>query len=411
MIRRNFIKGLSLFTTGLALPKKTLAFPIVFDSPDARSYWLDMLLKITSPVLTGLSLDKLKEVMPVESANGQKEERKLVTHLEALGRSLAGLSPWLEGTSGNAAENKKRKEYIEKSVSAIRKAVDPKAKSYLNFTEGRQPLVDAAFLAHALIRAPRSLWGNLDASTKKNLINALQSTRAIQPYYSNWLLFSAMVEAALLKFSGNFDPVRVDYALREHELWYKGDGVYGDGPDFHFDYYNSFVIQPMLIDVLDTLEKNGKGINEMSAKVAMRAQRYAQILERMISPEGTFPPIGRSLAYRCGAFQLLAQLALQQKLPSSLPAAQVRSALTAVIKRTLESPGIFDSNGWLTIGFAGHQPEIGENYISTGSLYLCTTAFLPLGLPENDTFWSGESQEWTSRKAFGGKPFPIDKAL
>jgi hypothetical protein len=220
-----------------------------------------------------------------------------------------------------------------------------------------------------------------------------------------------MVEAALLKFSGNFDPVRVDYALREHELWYKGDGVYGDGPDFHFDYYNSFVIQPMLIDVLDTLEKNGKGINEMSAKVAMRAQRYAQILERMISPEGTFPPIGRSLAYRCGAFQLLAQLALQQKLPSSLPPAQVRSALTAVIKRTLESPGIFDSNGWLTIGFAGHQPEIGENYISTGSLYLCTTAFLPLGLPENDTFWSGESQEWTSRKAFGGKPFPIDKAL
>ena len=34
--------------------------------------------------------------------------------------------------------------------------------------------------------------------------------------------------------------------------WYKGDGVYGDGPPFHWDYYNSFVIQPMLLNILAT---------------------------------------------------------------------------------------------------------------------------------------------------------------
>jgi hypothetical protein len=44
--------------------------------------------------------------------------------------------------------------------------------------------------------------------------------------------------------------MRVDYALRQHHQWYKGDGAYGDGPYFHWDYYNSFVIQPMLLDVL-----------------------------------------------------------------------------------------------------------------------------------------------------------------
>jgi hypothetical protein len=44
--------------------------------------------------------------------------------------------------------------------------------------------------------------------------------------------------------------------------------------------------------------KNGRRIDE-------RAKRYAAVQERMIGPDGTFPPIGRSLAYRCGAFHLL----------------------------------------------------------------------------------------------------------
>jgi hypothetical protein len=30
--------------------------------------------------------------------------------------------------------------------------------------------------------------------------------------------------------------------LRQHEQWYRGDGIYGDGPEFDWDYYNSFVM-------------------------------------------------------------------------------------------------------------------------------------------------------------------------
>jgi hypothetical protein len=89
----------------------------------------------------------------------------------------------------------------------------------------------------------------------------------------------------------------------------------------------------------------------------------------------------------------------------------VRSALSSVIKTTIDAPDTFDKDGWLTIGLCGHQPGIGEGYISTGSLYLCTVAFLPLGLPSEDEFWSGPSMEWTSKKAFSGKVFPIDKAI
>ncbi len=407
MIRRNFIKGFSILTTKDLL----ISSMSPLSKEDSRAYWLQILTRIATPVLEALSRDVLKKEMPVEAFGDTHENRKKVTYLEAFGRSLAGLAPWLELGADDTPEGKSRAKFIKLATLSIRNAVTPSASDFMNFTTGAQPLVDAAFLSHALIRAPKQLWGNLDQSTQTNLINALRSTRVIKPYYSNWLLFTAMVEAALLKFSKDYDPVRIDYAIKEHEAWYKGDGMYGDGPSYHFDYYNSYVIQPFLLDVSKTVFEETGELKDQYHLFTSRAKRYAEIQERLISPEGTFPTTGRSIAYRCGAFQHLAQMALQKQLPSSLPPAQVRSALTSVIKRTMDANNTFDDKGWLTIGLCGHQPGVGETYISTGSLYLCTTAFLPLGLPSTDEFWSAEPMEWTSVKAFSGKAFPIDKAI
>jgi hypothetical protein len=77
----------------------------------------------------------------------------------------------------------------------------------------------------------------------------------------------------------------------------------------------------------------------------------------------------------------------------------------------MDAPGTFDGDGWLRIGFCGHQPGVGETYISTGSLYLCAAALLPLGLPASDEFWSAAPRPWTSALAWSGQPFPIDHAL
>jgi hypothetical protein len=82
-----------------------------------------------------------------------------------------------------------------------------------------------------------------------------------------------------------------------------------------------------------------------------------------------------------------------------------------VIHRTLTPAGTFDEKGWLRIGLAGHQPSIGEVYISTGSLYLCTTVFLPLGLPVGDRFWSAAAAPWSSAKVWSGADFMGDHAL
>ena len=373
-----------------------------------RAYEVKVLARIADPVLNALSKNQLKSTMPVEAK--VTKDRVYSTYLEAFGRLLAGISPWLELGPDQTEEGKLRKKYIDLAVLCIKNATDPKAADFLNFKEGRQPLVDAAFFAQALIRAPKQLWGNLDEQSRKNVMDALRSSRVILPSYTNWLMFSATVEAALEKYDNSGDKMRLDYAIKEHLLWYKGDGSYGDGPNFHWDYYNSFVIQPMLVDVLKVLKDAKQDPKNNFELILGRAQRWAAVQERLISPEGTYPPLGRSLTYRFGAFQSLAQMSLMNALPKPLKAGQVRYALYTLIKRQIEAPGTFDAAGWLRIGFYGHQPNLGESYISTGSLYLCSQGLLALGLPPSDAYWQEANADWTARKAWNGEMIEIDHA-
>ena len=369
-----------------------------------RDYWIAVLKRIADPLLNAAANRRLKAEMPVEAPHDNATDRREYTYLEALGRLLTGIAPWLESSP-------EAQRYADLARRAMASAVDPASADYMNFTKGSQPVVDAAFLALAILRAPNELWQKLDAATKPRLIEALRSTRVIRPGFNNWLLFSATVEALLCQLGEPWDAMRVDYAVRQHEEWYKGDGLYGDGPQFHWDYYNSFVIQPMLIAVVETVSKRSKTWDSFHPAIVARAKRYAAIQERLIGPDASFPAIGRSLAYRFGAFHLLATMALRRELPDNISPAQVRSALTAVIRRMIEASGTFDDRGWLTVGFCGHQPSVGERYISTGSAYLCSAALLPLGLPANDPFWSSPAQPWTAKKIWNGENVPIDHAL
>jgi hypothetical protein len=408
--RRQFLKSSVAFGALSAIPGPAVAAPVASQGND-REYWVEVLTRISVPVLKSLSERKLKAQMPVEAPHGNSVERRQFTYLEAMGRLLTGIAPWLESGPVTGPEGVLRNQYTEWSRMAIAAGTDPASPDFMNFNRGNQPVVDTAFLALAILRAPNELWKKLDAATQHNVIAALQSSRVIQPPYNNWLLFSAIVEAALCFMGVWWDPMRVDYAVRTANTWYKGDGIYGDGPPFHWDYYNSFVMHPMLLHLLDTVSKSSPAWDSYKEGAIVRARRYAAIQERLISPEGTFPPIGRSLCYRFGAFHLLAEMALRRKLPESISPEQVRSALTAVLRRMIAGPGMFDDHGWLRVGFYGHQPSIAETYISTGSCYLCSAVLLPLGLPATDSFWAGPATPWTSQKIWSGEEAQADHAL
>ncbi len=380
------------------------------DGQNERAYLIKSLTGIADPLFTALSQNKLKKQMPVEKVNGM-QKGSTSTYLEGFGRLLAGMAPWLELGPDETEEGKLRKKYIDLALLCLKNGTDTTSPDYLDFNIPGQSLVDAAFLTHALLRAPTQLWGRLDNVTKQNIVAALKRTRATKPGENNWLLFAGMVETGLLQFTGECDQARIDYSIKKHKEWYKGDGAYGDGIDFHWDYYNSFVIQPMMLDILKIQEANGLKPVIDYATASKRAIRYAAVQERMISPEATYPVLGRSLAYRFGAFQLLSQMALYKSLPEHVSPQQVRAALYTMIKKQLEAPGTFDSNGWLQIGIYGHQPGIAEYYISTGSLYLCSQAFLILGLPGSDDLWNGKDEDWTTKKVWKGLAVPIDHAI
>ena len=224
-------------------------------------------------------------------------------------------------------------------------------------------------------------------------------------------MFATTIEVFLQRAGASRDDNRLFEGLEKHAKWYLGDGIYGDGPEFHWDYYNSFVIQPMLVEALEAVAKESPQLSAYHQDAVTRIGRFAAIQERLIAPDGSYPAIGRSITYRCGAFQALAFAAWRDMLPSTVTPSQVRAALTAVIRRTLNAPGTFDDQGWLRIGLAGHQPSLGESYISTGSLYLCSTALLPLGLPPTHPFWSAPNTRGTWEKAWAGDNLQADHAL
>lgn len=407
MIMRNCFFFLAFLLYGL------MGYSHTPSGQDDRAYWISVLSKIADPILCNMNKALLRKNMPIETVSGTNNPPNArTTHLEALGRLFMGIAPWLELGPDNTSEGKLREKYINLMIGSICHGFDPKSPDYLNFTVTRQPLVDAAFFCQGLLRAPKQIWNNLPEKTKKDVLKALLQVRKIKPVESNWLLFSAMVEITLLELTGKCNMEPIEYAIMRFKEWYKGDGWYGDGVNLHMDYYNSFVIHPMLFDVLNTLHKYNKCDTVFYRKEILRFSRYAEQQERMISPDGAYPIIGRSIAYRFGVFHALSQAALDEILPDKVSKAQVRCALTAVIKKQMSVKGNFDESGWMTLGFSGHQPGVAERYISTGSLYLCSAVFKALGLPVTDEFWSSPYTEWTGKRIWSGnKNVRLDKAI
>ncbi len=376
---------------------------------DDRIFWVSTLQKITFPVLSNLAKGSLRKNMPYESPSleGQK-----FSYLEAFARVFNGIAPWLELGPDSSEEGIVREKYIQVTKKAISNAVNPNNNDYIFIVEPKQSLVDVALFAQGLLRAKNQIWLNLQMDDQARIIRELKNTRIIAPYENHWLLFTSMIEAALLEFTGECDKERLSYGVRKfRDELYIGDGIYSDGEEFASGYFNSMVIHPMLNDILKVMRKYGINDGEFLDVQLMRSSRLSSQLERTISPEGTYPLIGSCMGYRCGVFHLLSQAALLKILPRNINPAQVRSALTEVLKKQFAENQNFSSSGWLLLGLNGSQTDIAENDINTGSLYFCCTIFAALGLDASDAFWTAPFAEWTSMQAWNGHPLQKDQSI
>ncbi|MBQ4621496.1 MAG: DUF2264 domain-containing protein, partial [Bacteroidaceae bacterium] len=377
-----------------------------------RAYWVNLAYKMAAPVLSNMAEGKLQANMQIEVSPSFDNRDKRVTYMEAFGRLMAGVAPWLSLPDDNTEEGKMRKQLREWALKSYAHAVDPQSPDYLLWRKEGQPLVDAAYIAESFLRAYDQLWKPLDETTKKRYIEEFTLLRRVDPPYTNWLLFSSIIESFLAKAGAPYDAYRVNSACRKMEEWYVGDGWYSDGPVFAFDYYSSYVFHPMYLETLQAM-KDAKAYTRIHygqyyARALERCQKFSIVLERLISPEGTFPVFGRSIPYRMAVMQPLALMAWYQTLPGGLTNGQVRSALTATMKSMFDGKENFNEGGFLTIGFCGRQPNVADWYTNNGSLYMTSLSFLPLGLPATHPFWTDAPTDWTSKKAWSGKPFPKD---
>ncbi len=375
-----------------------------------RAYALQLLQRVAGPVLEAGASRTLRCLLPVPPG---REEPSRLGPAEAVVRVLSGIAPWLECDHGAPAERALRQAMRTQARAAVLGFVDPDSPDFVSHENGHTH-IESAFLGQAMLFAPHSFWGGFSAAEQALIADWMRAaTRAHATTFNNHLLFHALAETALARSTGEpWDRLRVDYALRQHEQWYAGDGWYLDGPEFHFDYYNSLIIHPMLLEVAHHMEaERDWKRHAFFQRFLPRAQRHAVTLERMISPEATVPIIGRSFVYRCAIFTLPCYLALRGWLPESLSPGRMRACIMAATRRIMDAPGVFDGRGWLTIGFCGGQDDLGESYIAVSSLYLVSNVFLPLGLPPENPFWAAPGEEWTSQRAYAGLPIPRDSSL
>ena len=425
MGRRNFLRlgaGMAaaggLAVTGAAAAQTAAPGAAAALTPAAeRAYMVDLLRRMVEPVFTNQANGRLKANFVLQFSDTWDGRDSNIAYFEAFARGLAGAAPWLALPDDDTAEGQLRKRLRTAAQQGLAHGVDPASPDYFMWKGHDQVLVEAAYIASALIRAPGALWAPLDATTKQRLLEHLRSTRRVVYHYNNWVLFPAIVEAFFLSIGEEWDPVRIESGIRKIDEWYAGDGWINDGASFHMDYYNSYVMWPMSIEVLEVLVKKDVPFTplfkpaEYLARFMKRAQRYCEHLERLVSPVGSYPPLGRSTPYRTAAFQPLALLSLRHALSEKLPYGQVRAAMTAVHRAIFGPASSFNKRGYLTIGFAGEQTSLGDRYSNNGSMYLTTLSFLPLGLPADDAYWTLPAEDWTQKKAFSGQPIPRDYAV
>lgn len=391
---------------GISAKKKTV-------QQSDRQYWCSLAYKMAQPVLENMAKGELQKNMQTEFSPNFDNRNRKVLYMECFGRLMAGVAPWLTLPDDATAEGKQRKQLREWALASYKNAVDPQNPDYLCWGIGGQNLVDAAYIAESFLRAYDTLWKPLDEVTKKRYLTEFAKLRHIDPPYTNWLLFSSTIESFMAKAGGDFDEFRINSACRKVEEWYVGDGWYADGPSFAFDYYSSYVFHPMYLETLqamvDAKVNSRLDYQKYYNRELKRCQKYSIILERFISPEGTFPAFGRSIPYRMATMQPLALMAWYQKLPKDLSNGQVRAALTKVLHRMFDQQNNFNEKSYLSIGFCGNsQKNVADWYTNNGSLYMTTLAFMPLGLPADHPFWTDAAQPWTQVKAWNNQQFPKD---
>ena len=355
-----------------------------------RDAWTERARRLADPVLRHLAAGTLRARMPVEQAAGA--DRRALTHLEAVGRLLSGIAP---GSSWTTPAHPRRP---RAHTTRRWRAMDARVRS-----NRRRPTRSTSrsgvasrwwtppSCAQAVLRAPRAAARRASIPTTqarpgrgarldtRRIPARLQQLAAVQPPPSR--------PALALRSGPTWDRMRVDYALRQHEQWYQGDGHYGDGPSVPLR-----LLQQLRhpADARGRARRRGRPVDRRGP--TMRATRRRRVPRRYAAdPRAPRRPrrqrSRRSAArWRTGAARStpLAQAALATRRcpPGRAAGAGPRRPRPPRSAARCDAAGTFDADGWLRIGLCGHQPaRRRELHLHRQPLPVRHRGLLPLGLP------------------------------
>ncbi len=385
-----------------------------------RNQWLSILLQITNPVINGFINKDIKSIFPIHfSAHLSKDDKRRnqteIVFIELFSRTLLGISILFQNEESIYKNN------LNDLFQNVLFMINTTFSGYLDFYHSSitdQLIVEMANCALAFIRAPY-LWNSLHPLIKNNILKIMYySITKFKPHMNNWLLFEALIEIFLYKNQKIKILNKTLLNIRVIESYYIGDGWYKDGPLFHMDFYNSYVILPFLITIYQELhllnyQNNGILFKNLYQKTLLKIQKHSEFLERLIGIDGSFPIFGRSAVYRSAVFHALVTNVYISELPQTLSYGQVRAGLNAVIINMFQNEKIkiVDEHGFLTFGFSGFQPQLADEYSNSGSVYFALLIFMPLGLDENNIFWSSNEEDWSQKKLYNGNSINRDKSI
>ena len=142
------------------------------------------------------------------------------------------------------------------------------------------------------------------------------------------------------------------------------------GPNLLLDYYNSYVIHPMYVEVLEVCEAN-KFSTPVSVSLGVkRMQRFNTFIERLISPEGTYPAFWPICGASYGGISINGACRIEIWFARGPENGQIRKCTYRSNENMFSVEGNFDNENFLKLGFVGHQPNLANYYTNNGSLYM-----------------------------------------
>ena len=168
-----------------------------------REYWCQEAWKMAQPVLENMAKGELQKNMKTEFSPSFDNRNRKVVYMETFGRLMAGVAPWLSLPDDDTAEGQQRRQLRQWALASYKNSVDPQSPDYLCWGKAGQNLVDAAYIAESFLRAWDTLWMPLNDVTKQCYIKEFQRMRFIDPPYTNWFLFSSLIESFLAKAEAN----------------------------------------------------------------------------------------------------------------------------------------------------------------------------------------------------------------